>query len=115
MLRSLVGSEMCIRDRCKAGPVFWVDSADSQPCMGTAGAIEWSLKCDGKIFHSGLPYQGINALEMVQDACSYLQGKFYEKFPAHPREADYAYACPSTMKPTPVSYTHLTLPTKRIV
>lgn len=89
-------------DACKAGPVFWIDSADSQPCMGTAGAIEWSLKCEGKIFHSGLPYKGINALEMVMEASSYLQNKFYDLFPAHPSEADYKYACPSTMKPTQV-------------
>eukprot|EP00656_Telonema_subtile_P020237 TRINITY_DN21389_c0_g1_i1.p1 TRINITY_DN21389_c0_g1~~TRINITY_DN21389_c0_g1_i1.p1 ORF type:complete len:355 (+),score=108.93 TRINITY_DN21389_c0_g1_i1:92-1156(+) len=89
-------------DASKNGPVFWVDSADSQPCMGTAGAIEWSLKCDGKIFHSGLPYKGINALEMVMEASAHLQKRFYELFPAHPAETAYAYACPSTMKPTQV-------------
>jgi len=86
----------------KQGPVFWIDSADSQPCMGTAGAIEWSLKCEGKIFHSGLPYKGINSLEMVMEASAYLQQKFYQMFPAHALEADYSYACPSTMKPTQV-------------
>ena len=25
-------------DELKQGPVFWVDSADSQPCIGTAGS-----------------------------------------------------------------------------
>ena len=23
----------------KAGPLFWIDSADSQPCIGTAGRL----------------------------------------------------------------------------
>jgi len=86
----------------KAGPVFWVDSADSQPCMGTAGAIEWQVKCDGKIFHSGLPYKGINSLEMVMEATSLIQKRFYESFPVTADEERYMYACPSTMKPTQI-------------
>ena len=28
--------------------------------------------------------------------------RFYADFPAHPDEAAYAYACPSSMKPTQV-------------
>lgn len=86
----------------KSGPVFWVDSADSQPCMGTAGAIEWNLKCEGKIFHSGLPYNGINSLELAMEATSYIQKRFYETFSAHEQETAYAFKCPSTMKPTQI-------------
>ena len=41
----------------KDGPVYWVDSADSQPCMGTASAVMWTLKCRGRLFHSGLPHK----------------------------------------------------------
>ena len=41
-------------DHIKRGPVFWVDVADSQPCMGTAGSVTWHLKATGKLFHSGL-------------------------------------------------------------
>jgi acetylornithine deacetylase len=41
------------------GPVMWVDSADSQPCIGTAGNLQWSIKANGKLFHSGLPHQVI--------------------------------------------------------
>jgi len=89
-------------EQCKAGPVFWIDSADSQPCMGTAGAIEWQLKCDGKIFHSGLPYKGINALEFAMEATSLIQQRFYETFPKTADEERYLYACPSTMKPTQI-------------
>jgi acetylornithine deacetylase len=44
-------------ERLKNGPVFWIDAADSQPCFGTAGMIQWSLICKGKLFHSGLPHK----------------------------------------------------------
>ena len=44
-------------DGLKDGPVYWVDSADSQPCMGTASAMMWTLKCRGRLFHSGLPHK----------------------------------------------------------
>ena len=39
------------------GPVYWVDSADSQPCLGTASGAMWTLKCNGRLFHSGLPHK----------------------------------------------------------
>lgn len=38
------------------GPIFWVDSADSQPCVGTMGNMQWMVKANGKLFHSGLPH-----------------------------------------------------------
>ena len=41
-------------DGIRGGPVIWVDCADSQPCIGTAGSITWHLKATGKLFHSGL-------------------------------------------------------------
>jgi len=28
-------------DELKHGPLFWIDSADSQPCIGTAGEQTW--------------------------------------------------------------------------
>ena len=44
-------------DELKGGPVYWVDSADSQPCVGTAAAIVWTLRAKGHLFHSGLPHK----------------------------------------------------------
>ena len=41
-------------DGIRGGPVIWVDCADSQPCIGTAGSITWHMKATGKLFHSGL-------------------------------------------------------------
>ena len=56
-----VGIDMLLKngklDNLKDGPVYWVDSADSHPCMGCASAAMWTLKCTGKLFHSGLPHK----------------------------------------------------------
>ena len=54
------------------GPIFWVDSADSQPCVGTVGNMQWMIKANGKLFHSGLPHMvgGVGGLF----ACSLLYG-----------------------------------------
>ena len=89
-------------DCLKSGPVIWVDCADMHPCMGTASSIVWHLKATGKLFHSGLPHKGINALELANVAVSQLQDAFYSKFPATPQEAQYKFMTCSTMKPTQV-------------
>ena len=55
-------------DRVKNGPVFWVDSADSM----------WTLRVEGRLFHSGLPHKGINFLELAMEAVKY---RFYQDYP----------------------------------
>jgi acetylornithine deacetylase len=101
-----VGVDMVVNagkiDDLKNGPVYWIDSADSQPCVGTAGSLQWNLKATGRLFHSGLPHKGINSLELVNEACSELQKRFYETFPEHPDEKPYNFSTPSTMKPTQI-------------
>lgn len=87
-------------DFIKNGPVIWVDCSDSQPCIGTAGAICWTLKATGKLFHSGLPNLGINALELGMDALAKIQERFYQDFGPLEKEREYNFSCPSTMKPT---------------
>jgi hypothetical protein len=44
--------------------------------------------------------QAINPLELASEALKVIQTRFYEDFPAHPEEARYGFATPSTMKPT---------------
>jgi len=44
-------------DQSKDGPVYWVDSADIHPCLGTASIAMWTLRCRGRLFHSGLPHK----------------------------------------------------------
>eukprot|EP00300_Choanocystis_sp_HF-7_P030223 c39004_g1_i1.p1 GENE.c39004_g1_i1~~c39004_g1_i1.p1 ORF type:complete len:433 (+),score=109.42 c39004_g1_i1:75-1373(+) len=90
-------------DKIKNGPVFWIDTADVQPCIGTASAIMWSLKATGKLFHSGLPHKGINAIELANSAVAEIQRRFYSDFPPHEDEQRYNFATPSTMKPTQIS------------
>lgn len=86
----------------KDGPIFWIDSADSQPCIGTAGVNDWTLKVSGRLFHSGLPHKAINSLELGSEALALIQRRFYEDFPPHPSEKIYSFATPSTMKPTQI-------------
>uniref|UniRef100_A0A7S4JFG2 Peptidase M20 dimerisation domain-containing protein n=1 Tax=Odontella aurita TaxID=265563 RepID=A0A7S4JFG2_9STRA len=101
-----VGVDMVVQsgriDELKNGTCFWIDSADSQPCTGTAGAMQWHLKATGRLFHSGLPHRGINSLELASEAMAIVQRRFYEDFPAHELEEKYGFATPSTMKPTQV-------------
>ena len=101
-----VGVDMVVNagkiDELKNGPVYWIDSADSQPCVGTAGSMQWNLKAKGRLFHSGLPHKGINSLELVQEACAELQKRFYATFGPKEEEKEYNFSTPSTMKPTQI-------------
>lgn len=91
-------------DKLKNGPLFWIDTADKQPCIGTGGMIAWRLRATGKLFHSGLAHKAINPLEMAMEALKELQLRFYRDFPPHPQEQVYGFATPSTIKPTQWSY-----------
>ncbi|KAG2660750.1 hypothetical protein PVAP13_1KG441200 [Panicum virgatum] len=91
-------------DMLKTGPLFWIDTADKQPCIGTGGMIPWHLKATGKLFHSGLAHKAINSMEMNMEALKEIQKRFYTDFPPHEQEKVYKFATPSTMKPTKWSY-----------
>ncbi|KAG0497030.1 hypothetical protein HPP92_001721 [Vanilla planifolia] len=91
-------------DKLKQGPLFWIDTADKQPCIGTGGMISWRLRATGKLFHSGLPHKAINPLELLMEALKEMQSRFYKDFPPHPQELVYGFATPSTFKPTQWSY-----------
>ena len=49
--------------------------------VGTASAAMWTLRTEGRLFHSGLPHKGINSLELGMEAVAYIQNKFYQDFP----------------------------------
>lgn len=91
-------------NKLKQGPLYWIDTADKQPCIGTGGVIPWKLLVTGKLFHSGLPHKAINPLELAMEALKVIQLRFYKDFPPHPKEEVYGFATPSTMKPTQWSY-----------
>jgi acetylornithine deacetylase len=85
-----------------AGPLFWIDSADTNPCIGTAGMLQWRLKCNGKLFHSGMPHRGINSVEFAMDVVDRIQQRFFQDFPRLPQEDEYNFATSSTLKPTQI-------------
>ncbi len=89
-------------DELKNGPVYWIDSADSQPCCGTNGVAQWELKATGRLFHSGLPHKGINSIEFASEAMAEIQESFYRDFPPCPEQEKYGYAVGSSMKPTQI-------------
>lgn len=53
---------------------------------------------------SSLQMFPVNPMELVMEALKEVQERFYKDFPPHPEEARYAFATPSTMKPTQFSY-----------
>ena len=87
-------------DHLKEGSLLWVDCADSKPCMATAGALQWTLKVEGRKSHSGLPHVGINPIELGLQAVKYMQDRFYKDFKAKPEAKEYNFPIASTMKPT---------------
>ncbi|XP_050376154.1 acetylornithine deacetylase isoform X2 [Argentina anserina] len=103
-----VGVDALVKDgllnKLKDGPLFWIDTADKQPCVGTGGSIPWKLHVTGKLFHSGLVHKAINPLELAMEALKEIQSRFYRDFPPHEKEKVYEYATPSTMKPTQWNY-----------
>ena len=78
--------------------------ADTKPCIGTGGVASWTLRVTGKLFHSGLPQNAINPLELMMEALAEIQRRFYAQFPPHAREAAYGFASSSSMKPTQVGF-----------
>jgi len=69
---------------------------------GTSGMMSWSVKCSGRIFHSGFPQRGINSIEMASEVCSEMQKRFYEDFPPLANEEGYQFSAGSNMKPTQI-------------
>ncbi|KAM1048482.1 hypothetical protein ACFX1X_027920 [Malus domestica] len=61
---SLVGVDALVKDglvsMLRDGPLFWIDMADKQPCIGTGGMIPWKLHVTGKLFHNGLAHKLLN-------------------------------------------------------
>lgn len=89
-------------DYLKKGPLFWVDSANIGPTLGTGGIMTWELTATGKGFHSGFPNRGINALCLAHEGLKYIQNRFYSDFKHSDEYKDYLYEIGSSLKPTQV-------------
>jgi len=93
-----------VLDSVKSGPLYWMDGADLQPCVGTSAVASWTLEIEGKKFHSGFANNAINPIELAMDSLKKIQSFFYDSFKPSPEEAAYGFKCTSTMKPTQWSY-----------
>lgn len=84
----------------KNGPVYWLDSADFGPTLGTGGIVTWELNAKGVAGHSGMPQNCVNALELAISSVRALCTWFAQKLPPHPDEARWRFSSPSSCKPT---------------
>jgi acetylornithine deacetylase len=60
-------------DNLSTGPVIWLDCANKQPNIGSGGVVGWQLTATGRMFHSGFPHKGINAIELATDGMNLVR------------------------------------------
>lgn len=49
--------------------------------LHAGGVVQWELKANGYMFHSGFPNKAINAIELANLAVQHIQTCFYRDFP----------------------------------
>jgi acetylornithine deacetylase/succinyl-diaminopimelate desuccinylase-like protein len=89
-------------DSLKDGTIYWLDSADFGPTVGTGGMAMWSLSASGVPGHSGMMHNCVNALELGAAASRALVEWFEKAYPPHPDEQRWGFVSPSTLKATVV-------------
>jgi acetylornithine deacetylase/succinyl-diaminopimelate desuccinylase-like protein len=87
-------------DDLKDGTIYWLDSADFGPTVGTGGVAMWELRVAGVTGHSGMTHNCVNALELAGAASQALTHWFNVKFPPHPDEERWGFVTSSTLKAT---------------
>eukprot|EP01130_Rhizamoeba_saxonica_P000083 TRINITY_DN10103_c0_g1_i1.p1 TRINITY_DN10103_c0_g1~~TRINITY_DN10103_c0_g1_i1.p1 ORF type:complete len:453 (-),score=112.65 TRINITY_DN10103_c0_g1_i1:59-1357(-) len=87
-------------DALKNGPLYWVDSADSQPCIGTGAANSWTITAHGKKGHSAFPQNCVNPIILAYESVREIIKRFHQDFPQVEKEIEYGFTSPSTFKPT---------------
>jgi acetylornithine deacetylase len=93
-------------DFLKNGPVYWVDTADIYPTVGTGTSMKWELIVHGKRGHSGIPQNAINPVIYAMSATTGMMEVFKKQFPELPIEKEYKYYCSSNLKPTQLKETN---------
>lgn len=83
-------------------PVYWLDSANFGPTVGTGGMSLWSLKVKGVGGHSGMPQNCVNALELGMAASLELTRWFHARFPSTEDEKTWGFMSSSSLKATVV-------------
>ena len=87
-------------DDLKDGTIYWLDSADFGPTVGTGGVAMWALHVTGVTGHSGMTQNCVNALELSMATSRALVEWFEREFPPHPDEERWGFLSPSTLKAT---------------
>ncbi len=82
------------------GTVYWLDSADFGPTVGTGGVAMWQLDVQGVTGHSGMTHNCVNALELAMATSRELVRWFEQTFPPHPDEERWGFLTASTLKAT---------------
>jgi acetylornithine deacetylase/succinyl-diaminopimelate desuccinylase-like protein len=93
-------------DSLRDGPIYWLDSAEFGPTIGTGGMASWQLEVKGVPGHSGMPQNCVNALELAMASSLALAAHFRAAFPPHPDEPRYAFLSSSSVKATMVEATN---------
>ncbi|WP_309894568.1 M20/M25/M40 family metallo-hydrolase [Archangium sp.] len=83
-------------------PVYWLDSANFGPTLGTGGISLWELKVTGVGGHSGMPQNCVNALELGMAASLELARWFHARFPPTEEEKRWGFLSSSSLKATVV-------------
>ena len=71
-------------DDLSAGTIYWLDSAEFGPTVGTGGMAAWRLEAIGVGGHSGFAQNCVNALELANATSRALVEWFEKRFPARP-------------------------------
>ena len=67
-------NEQGLLEPLKQGTVYWLDSADFGPTIGTGGIATWELLAYGVAGHSGMPHNCVNAIELAMATSQALCG-----------------------------------------
>lgn len=87
-------------DDLQKGTLYWLDSADFGPTVGTGGMAQWQLEATGVAGHSGMTQNCVNALELAMATSGALVEWFGKTYPPHPEEARWGFNSASTLKST---------------
>lgn len=87
-------------DDLARGTIYWLDSADFGPTVGTGGMAMWRLEASGVGGHSGMTQNCVNALELGAAAARALVEWFEQRYAAHPDEETWGFQSASTLKAT---------------
>lgn len=90
-------------DDLQNGSIYWLDSADFGPTVGTGGIAMWRLEVTGVTGHSGMPQNCVNALEVGMAASLLLKEWFERQYPPHADEQRWGFLSSSSLKATVIS------------